>query len=312
MRPSGSGSSVGIQIHRRLVLLDENAHDSTATQVPLGSRRLRMTGRPKHSPEAAKYKFLLAGYSLSGVPGNPWQVLMDEVFPKWYAIQHPNDDPRGIRRISYVTADVRARRAREAREVLVEWANKYRLIGSTGPLPWIIHDAEERCRERERTVASPWSGSTRGGWGTNPIRDFSAEEPINPPALDPPSRPLHPLSPAPWLILQVPPWERDNEPLTAYKQRARKALTKHFEVLKRPRKTKKEQHQASSSTGGIDLRDYEWLILRRCCGWMLKEIRERDRDLSRHPNPESAHSLISLAVCRKERLLGLLPLSDLR
>lgn len=84
--------------------------------------------RPKISVESARLRFLLAAYELfkKHVQDNPWQTLMDEAFPAWSAIIYPRESsPQRDHFPHYVGAETHARRAKEARQVLIEWAVRY-------------------------------------------------------------------------------------------------------------------------------------------------------------------------------------------
>jgi hypothetical protein len=276
--------------------------------------------RPRISSDSARLRFLLAAYELfkQHVEDNPWQTLKDEAFPAWSAINYPRErspqrDPLPL----YVGSETWARRAKEGREVLGQWALRYNLVVSAdlGPQPadWILDHAEELCRiwrgmpptestwedayqraimnfdELQRSQNSPQKARLP--------RSFTAHSSLQPPI--------------PYLTvpMEYPDWDPGTEAFADYKRRVRRALKAYFRFLRRPR-ARPPAARELQPTGGAQLFHYEWVILRRCCRWKLKEIRARY--LPNHPDPLGAESVVSQAVSRTDALLGLVPLAKIQ
>jgi hypothetical protein len=280
--------------------------------------------RPKISVESARLRFLLAAYELfkKRVQDNPWQTLMDEAFPAWSAIIHPRESsPQRDHFPHYVGSETRARRTKEARQVLIEWAVRYSLIIADDPVPqpadWILDHAEEICRTcRGIPMAQPsWEEAYRRTIITS-IEDVQRSQNPGPkvisrlPRAFTPGLSMHPPIPYLTVPMEYPDWDREIEAFAEYKRRVRKAVKAYFRLLNRPRISSPERSRNTQAIEAKDFIYFEWVILRRCCRWKLKEIRARY--LPTHPDPSGADSVISQAVRRLDELLGLLPIAKIR
>jgi hypothetical protein len=107
----------------------------------------------------------------------------------------------------------------------------------------------------------------------------------------------------PYLIVPMEDsnWDKSAETLKAYKRRARQALMSYFKRIQAPSRPKRISALPERKTAGHDLDHYEWVILRRCCGFTLRKIMNRYSAASENVIWEGIH--------HKEYLLSLAPLN---
>lgn len=264
------------------------------------------------SPEVAQRRFLRAAWNLmlQRVPKNPLQRLIDEVVPELRAIGYVRDieglstnsvpssgDSSSVasQEIQKILSRLRPpkseiirdkhRRKQQARDILTRWARGHRPASPEENLLWLVDYANRFCAAWEPTYFA----------ATEFAPDLLPQSPRDGPVLSPPSQP-------PFLMIPMEnPLRGSGEPRETYERRAKQAFKEYLKRLRElPRARSPRIYKARASEE--DITAYEWVILRRWCGWPPSKILEKHPSL--HEDPADARSKISMAIRRTEGRLG--------